>query len=356
MIYLDANAFYWYLGREKLAMQLSVPKHDVEKLRNYLDSRNDKSIPASVFMEMIVHFRDNPEAIRKIIEFREVKELRIYNNLRGYCFTPDELTVLHMTKCDSVLKQYAYKLLDSKIEIEVRHTYTFVQVVSLLYVEYYLKSCHSLDCEVKDKVLSYLGRDLSDELKDSYCSELTLALKNGYSANNKSQQYLKKKYMELLVQNCVIFQMVIDTVLKFLEEEEDLYEVMCKSVSDARENGFTDDGIMKIIVDALAADSVFLKFAENEIADIFLRKGYSRHQSQYLKLMLEAWLERGQKLKKNDIFDMLCVGALDKMERNPELNALYDQNSYLISFDETMMKFICKDRGNASLINRFMCP
>lgn len=99
---------------------------------------------------------------------------------------------------------------------------------------------------------------------------------------------------------------------------------MCKSVADARNNGFTDAGIMQIIVSVLETDSTFLKTAENEILSIFLRKGYSKHQADYLKLMLEAWLERGQKLIKNDIFDMLCVGVLDKFEGNPELSLVID--------------------------------
>lgn len=97
-----------------------------------------------------------------------------------------------------------------------------------------------------------------------------------------------------------------------------------------------------------------MKVAENEISAIFRRKGYSKHQADYLKMMLEAWMGRGQKLIKNDIFDMLCVGALDKTEINPTLSVLVDQSSYLISFDETMMKFICKDEGNAQLINKFL--
>lgn len=101
-------------------------------------------------------------------------------------------------------------------------------------------------------------------------------------------------------------------------------------------------------------DSDFLKSAENEISDMFKRKGYSEHQAQYLKMMLQAWLERGKKLVKNDIFDMLCVGVLDKIEYNPKLSILVNQCPYLISFDETMMKFICRDSGNANLIKQFM--
>lgn len=356
MIYLDANAFYWYLGRENLPMGSSVPKHDVEKLREFLDARSDKSIPASAFIEMIVHFRDHPDAIKKIISFREKKHIVVFNNLREYCFTPDKLTMLQLMQCETMLERYAQKLLDTKIEIEVNHSYVFLQIVSLLYADYYLKSCHLIKSELKEKVLSYLGREISNELREDYYTQFTVALKSGYFDNNKSQQYLKKKYIELLVQNCVIFQMIIDAMAKFQEDEEDLYAVICKSAADARSNGFTDDGIMKIIVNALSVDSVFLKYAENEISNIFLRKGYSKHQAQYIKLMLEAWLERGQKLIKNDIFDMLCVGVLDKIEINPELNILIDQSSYLISFDETMMKFICRDSGNARLINRFMLP
>lgn len=354
MIFLDANAFYWYLGREKLFVQVSVPKHDVVKLNRFLDSRSDKSIPASAFMEMIVHFRDNPDAIMEIIKFREEKGIRVFNNFREYCFTSEELTALHVTEHSALLKPYAYKMLNKKIDIEVKHTYAFLQIVSLLYADYYLKSCNSLNDKIREKILSYLGRDISNELRKDSCSQLTSALQAGYADNNRSQQSLKKKYIELLVQNCVFFQMIIDTTVKFLDDEEDLYAVMCKSAEDARNNGFTDAGIMQIIVTALDTDSAFLKMAENEISAIFRRKGYSNHQADYLKLMLEAWLERGQKLKKNDIFDMLCVGALDKTEINPTLNVLVDQSSYLISFDETMMNFICKDEGNARLINRFL--
>lgn len=345
------------MGREKLFAQSSIPKHDVAKLNRFLDSRSDKSIPASVFMEMLVHFRDNPDAIMKIIRFREDKGIKIFNNLHEYCFSTDELAALHITEDGSVLNQYAYRLLDEKVDVEVKHAYVFLQIVSLLYADYYLKSCRSLNDEAREEILSYLGREMSNELKDNFLSQLTLALQTGYADSNRSQQALKRKYIELLVQNCVIFQMIIDTTVKSLEDKENLYDVMCKSAIDARNNSFTDDGIMQVIKDSLNTDSVFLQTAENEILAIFQRKGYSKHQSDYLKSMLKAWLERGQKLIKNDIFDMLCVGVLDKTEINSSRNILVDQNSYLISFDETMMKFLCNNNGgNVSLLNQYLLP
>lgn len=353
MIYLDVNAFYWYFGREKLPMPYSSLKLNVEKFRSFLDSCDNKSIPTSVLMEMIVHFRNYPKIISEIISFCYEKNIKILNNSHDFYFTTNELSSLHITKNDAILKQYAYKMLEKKMNVEINHTYVFLQVVSLLYADYYLKSNQSLSVEIKDKALSYLGNEISAELKDEYLNKLKLTLIEGYE-KNKEQQFLKDKYIELLVQNCVVFQMIIDAINKYTDEDQNLYEVMCISAQNARNNGLTDDGIMSVIVKALAVDSEFRKDAEKEIANIFKKKGYSEHQSQYIQQMLAAWLERGQKLKKNDIFDMLCVGVLDKVENNSKLNILVNQCPYLISFDETMMKFICRDSANANLIKQFM--
>lgn len=189
-------------------------------------------------------------------------------------------------------------------------------------------------------------------MKADIVSQFQFALHDGYD-KGKDKQYLKKKYIELLIQNCVVFQMIIDAVVKYIDNEQDLFSIMCKSAADAKNNGFTDEGIMRIIKDSLSTDPSFLEFAEKEISDIFLRKCYLKHQAEYFELMLKAWLERGQKLIKNDIFDMLCVGALDLFD--PKLSPLVDQSSYLISFDETMMKFLYTNQGNAKLLNKFVC-
>ena len=138
MIFLDANAFYWYLGREKLFAKSSTAKHDVKKVNSFLDARSDKSIPASVFMEMIVHFRDNPDAIIKIVKFLEEKSITVFNNFPECCFTSDELTVLRLSKNADVLKLYANNLLNKKINIEVKHAYAFLQIVNI-YIRIFLQ-------------------------------------------------------------------------------------------------------------------------------------------------------------------------------------------------------------------------
>ena len=75
-----------------------------------------------------------------------------------------------------------------------------------------------------------------------------------------------------------------------------------------------------------------------------------------MKVLLEAWLERGQKLRKNDIFDMLYVGSVDKGVTKPGISVLIDQSSYLLSFDKVLLSFICKDEWNRILLNKFLLP
>lgn len=126
MIFLDANAFYSYIGRRNLGLIESTHVNETE-LSKYLDSITEKSLPTSVFIEIMVHFRDDPARLRKIIEFRLSKGLPLFNNIPDYCISEDEITcIYHMD--DISLKQYAYKLLDKKIEIESRFTYLFMRL------------------------------------------------------------------------------------------------------------------------------------------------------------------------------------------------------------------------------------
>ena len=62
MIFLDANAFYSYYGRSKLGMT-SEPV-DEERLKKYLEQQREKSLPTSVYIEIMTHFRNNPKCYK----------------------------------------------------------------------------------------------------------------------------------------------------------------------------------------------------------------------------------------------------------------------------------------------------
>ena len=104
MYYLDANALYWYYGRDKLNMSSSGV--DAKKLADFLDTHEDKSIPASVLIEVIVHFRKNPTVLSEIISFIQMKKMRIYNNCPYFSFSPEELTVTAILR-NGQIEQYA---------------------------------------------------------------------------------------------------------------------------------------------------------------------------------------------------------------------------------------------------------
>lgn len=276
------------------------------------------------------------------------------SNISEHRFSQQELEFVMLT-ADSELKKYAYRILDEKIEIESKHSYMFLQCVSTLYADFYLKSYTELDAEIRERIMLFLGNGMIDYSLDDYQSQLKLALQSGYACRRPKQE-LKNKYIDLLIQSCAVFHILIDAVVMFVEEEEEIYPVMCRSAEYVKNNGFTNADIMKTITKTLSTNSDFLKLAEEEIANMLMRHNYSKHQAEYMKLMFESWLERGKKIEKNDIFDMLSLRALDNQNRKSNLHILIDQSPYLISFDKPMMKYLCNNAGNVRLLNQFLLP
>ncbi len=67
--FLDANAFYSYIGRRNLGLIESTHVNEA-KLSKYLDSIREKSLPASVFIEIMAHFRDDSS---RFSEYEDLK-------------------------------------------------------------------------------------------------------------------------------------------------------------------------------------------------------------------------------------------------------------------------------------------
>ena len=100
-------------------------------------------------------------------------------------------------------------------------------------------------------------------------------------------------------------------------------------------------GTMPCIVDTLATDQHFLDMAKVKVSEMFKKGKYSATQRRYLRdVMFTSWFERGKKLDKNDIFDMLCVGCLDHIDKTKNACVLIDESSYVLSFDTRMKNFI----------------
>lgn len=353
MYFLDANAWYWYFGRNELNMKSSA-KVDENKLITELNRIEKKSIPISVYIEVVTHFRDNPELLQKLLKHRFIKGMKIYNNIPDYVITPEEIEFTAYVGWEE-LKNYAYRMMDEKIDIEARFIYIFAEIMSLLFFAYKLDLTLGLTEEEKHSIESWIRKVYRQNGDEQKMNEIKDALHNGYMVKDEAR-VIKNKYIEILNRECIFFELILNGCVAVKEQKEDILSVLQSTYEKVVQDGLDGrNGTMKYIDDVLATDSNFLEFAKQKFSNMFQKHGYTKMQCLYLKeVMFDAWMDRKQKLRKNDIFDMFCVGVLDCNNAKQKSNVLVDDNSYLISFDTTMETFIRKNHSSSTgIINKY---
>ena len=146
-------------------------------------------------------------------------------------------------------------------------------------------------------------------------------------------------------------------VLLIRDESSDIIEAIQAAYDESVTKGFDGiNGTMPGIVAWLQNNTVFLEQVKTKILDVFQKHHYNKFQTEYLRnVMFTAWFDRGQKLKKNDIFDMMCAGCLGYVRPiYPGESVLTNTESYIISFDSIMEKYIDNVRiANTAIIQRF---
>lgn len=194
---MDANAIYSLFGRDKLAFT-SKPV-DEEALKHFLEGK-ELGLPASVFIEIITHFRNDVNKLYDLIQFILICGMPIYNNIPDYCFEPSQLHILrNMSKVE--LQSYAMTLLKKKIEIEAKFVLLFHEITRDLYAEYKLRSS-KLSEEHKGNVLTYIARKGYKDCAESLEVELISQLTHGYEMHDE-QRILKNFYIEKLNESCI---------------------------------------------------------------------------------------------------------------------------------------------------------
>lgn len=246
------------------------------------------------------------------------------------------------------LGNYAYKLLDEKIGVESRFAFLFYEISKDLYLEYRLSEINELTEQNKNGIWEFLGRKEYKENGDSIISGFCDALKDGYG-QDKEQNILKAKYIDRLNEACQFIDVILAGSIACKNEEADIISAVQKAYSESVSKGFDgNDGTMKGIVALFQTDAIFLEQAKKKIASMFLKHKYNKYHTDYLQsIMFTAWFDRAQKLRKNDIFDMMCAGCLNYVRpRLPGESILVNTESYIMSFDSTMEKFLGNVRPN----------
>lgn len=222
MIFLDANAFYSYYGRSKLGMT-SEPV-DEKRLKKYLDQQSEKSLPTSVYIEIMTHFRNNPKVLQSLLEFRYAKGLPLFNNIPDYVVSEDEITsVAYMDQV--ALKNYADRLLKSKIQIESKFTLLFFEITKDLYAHYKLEMTDGLSKKNKDAILGYIGRVAYKEYQNLLEERIKEELQSGYD-ENKEKKVLKDFYIQELNEACVLTNIIIQGCVACKQDKEDIISIV----------------------------------------------------------------------------------------------------------------------------------
>ena len=125
MIILDTNAFYWYVGRDKLGIPSTAPV-DVNKLCFCLDNRYDKGLAVSSLVEALVHFQQEPEKIEHIMHFIQDKQLMPYNNFQYYGLDARGYSWLLNMKIKDLIENIHTIITPIKIAIEARLALCFM--------------------------------------------------------------------------------------------------------------------------------------------------------------------------------------------------------------------------------------
>ena len=193
----------------------------------------------------------------------------------------------------------------------------------------------------KDDILGYIGRVAYKEYQNLLEERIKVELQSGYD-ENKEKKVLKDFYIQELNEACVLTNIIIQGCVACKQNKEDIISIVQQTYQKSIESGLDGNtGTMPCIVDTLATDQHFLDIAKVKVSEMFKKGKYSATQRRYLRdVMFTSWFERGKKLDKNDIFDMLCVGCLDHIDKTKNACVLIDASSYVLSFDTRMKNFI----------------
>ena len=365
MYFLDTNALYWYIGRDKMG-DLSSAKVDDVALRNFLDAREDKALASSAYVEAMVKFRNHPEKAEELHRFLISKNLRIFNNVQYQTFSTDQMSV-NLSLSGKPLADYIKKeILPVKIDIEYRFSIGFFMSILLLYTKYKLdeskKICpdHEVDIElfVRDKAV------------EEVCPELKKALTDAYENHElHEQQILKDKYIELLERECQMVDSLIEILStmdfnltdKDIREVEERVEKKYKNMKSKKPENY----LMDHIHNTLLSQPSFKEVAKKKFAEMYSIKGkafkgkekyaFCEIQTDYLvEEMYTSWMDNGQKFRKNDIFDFFFLGCAEFKDDRKVDNILIDTSTYLLTFDKKLDRYIeRRNPNNGKVIRRF---
>lgn len=347
MLFLDANAFYYYYGSSKLG-QNDPPNINITKLRQYCDNFSSKALPSSAYLEIITHFKDSQDILTDIINFIITNKFKIYNNTVTYNVTDSELSELpSIISNEEQLQQYVFKVLIAKKETEVSFSNFFLCEIVTLYTYFKIKQDAILPSDDILYALSFVYNKLIKHNNDSR-AKLHAAFDSGYEINDP-QRVVKKVFVNCVGEICIKVDIMLEWIYESFRQskEVDINDIFEKAYSEATKSKSISpemDKIVKVIKNAQTE----CKSTVEQLSDVFDER-FTQGQKEYLsQVLLPQWLMNGQKFQKNDIFDFFWISCLDYISAIPECTQCLTFDTKLRRFIKTYRSYI--DKNIASFI------
>ena len=339
MLFLDANAFYYYYGSNKLG-QIDPPNIDIPKLRQYCGEANNIALPSSAYMEIITHYKAKEHILSDILDFIFRNKFQIYNNTVTYQVTIEELSELpSIISSPQRLEQYVFKILLAKKETEVSFSNLFLREIVSIYTLFKIKQEKVIPSGDNLYVLSFINDKLIKNNNDSR-KKLHIAFDSGYEINDP-QRVVKKAFVECVGDICLRVDIMLEWLCESYRQKkevniDDVFETAYANATKSKSTSPEMDRIVKVIKKAQTECIATVQ----QLADIFDDR-FTQAQKDYVsQVLLPHWLMNGQKFQKNDIFDFFWIRCLDYTSQIPECTQCLTFDTKLRTFIKTYRPYI----------------
>ncbi len=354
-IYLDANAFYTYYGREKLGMSANT-KLNHEKFVKQMDIAAHKVLPTSVLIEMAVYLRDDYNKWLDIQKFILIKDFQFVHTGTVKSLSDSDIYPLLLAIDKVSHKHLVDNYVKVKIDEEASNIYILLTIIMMEYFRSIMNEKYGQSAD-EDWVLFF--KAVENNLRKQFIELLSSALAMGYQNRNEQRfftdifllllsefyvhlQYVEQLYWRKRTLKGIDVQIPPDAFEKIRQQIQEKGEKEAQMVSQKLTNdpwitsGLHKDGIKKSL----------------------LQGGYSDIQADYFLHLFDIWSIKAdspapgakfKKRKKNDIYDLFFLGCLEQESKMydffkntfaRETYNVYDYRSAIITFDELILEFL----------------
>ena len=331
MLFLDANALYYFYGNEKLGQPIP-PNIDISKLRSICEKISDIALPSSAYMEMVVHFKDSPKTIKSIISFLAEKKVKTWNNIPTYDVSKDLLdlqTIFDTTKSTLL---YINKITNAKMQCELAFSHFFLYEILTIYTYTSITSKKDIPQNEQLYALRFVYERLIKN-NNNYRKLLQQAYEEGYEKNDP-QRIVKNFFIDCIRDACLKIDILIEWVCEYYRQgkEVDISTIFDQAYAQATRYKRNNPEMSKV-VKVISNTTINTQILFEELSEVFGQK-FTKAQKEYQsQVLLSQWLFNGQQFQKNDIFDFFWIGCLDHVSAIPKI-------TNCITFDKKMRKFI----------------